>query len=80
MRVLVIEDEMRMARLPSARLRRRAAPSTSRGTARRACGWRPSGPAAIGVDVVLPGFDGLGLSRRLRKAGVWVAGADAHRP
>src|SRR5260370_10427418 len=73
MRVLVVEDETRMARL------------LKRGVEEEghAVGLAADGPeglwlsseipyAAIVLDVMLPGFDGFELCRKLRAAGVWV--------
>jgi two-component system OmpR family response regulator len=73
MRVLVIEDEVRMARL----LRRAL---EEEGHAVDVAGDGPDGLwmatenpyAAIVLDVMLPGFDGFELCRRLRKSGIWV--------
>jgi two-component system OmpR family response regulator len=73
MRVLVIEDEVRMARLLKRALE-------EEGHAVDVAGDGPDGLwmatensyAAIVLDVMLPGFDGFELCRRLRKAGIWV--------
>jgi two-component system OmpR family response regulator len=73
MRVLVIEDEARMARL----VRRTLA---EEGHAVDVAGNGPDGLwmatenayAAIVLDLMLPGFDGFELCRRLREAGIWV--------
>ena len=73
MRVLVIEDEVRMARLLERAL-------VEEGHAVDLAGNGPDGLwmatenpyAAIVLDVMLPGFDGFELCRRLRAAGVWV--------
>lgn len=73
MRVLVIEDEARMARL----LERALAEEGHR------VDLAASGPdglwmaeensyAVIVLDVMLPGFDGFELCRRLRAAGIWA--------
>src|ERR1035437_3199567 len=80
MRVLVIEDEVRMARLLKRAL-------DEEGHAVDVAGDGPDGLwlatenpyAAIVLDVLLPGFDGFELCRR-RRAG-WKLGAcaDAHR-
>ena len=73
MRVLVVEDEVRMARLLKRALE-------EEGHAVDVAGDGPDGLwmatensyAAIVLDVMLPGFDGFELCRRLRAAGVWV--------
>jgi two-component system, OmpR family, response regulator len=73
MRVLVIEDEVRMARLLKRALE-------EEGHAVDVVGDGPDGLwmatensyAAIVLDVMLPGFDGFELCRRLRKSGIWV--------
>ena len=73
MRVLVIEDEVRMARLVKRALE-------EEGHAVDIAGTGPDGLwmatenayAAILLDVMLPGFDGFELCRRLRENGIWV--------
>ena len=73
MRVLVIEDEVRMARLVKRALE-------EEGHAVDVAADAPDGLwmatenryAAIVLDVMLPGFDGLELCRRLRTAGIWA--------
>jgi two-component system, OmpR family, response regulator len=73
MRVLVIEDELRMARLIKRALE-------EEGHAVDIAGDGPEGLwmatenayAAIVLDIMLPGFDGFELCRRLRAAGIWV--------
>jgi len=73
MRVLVIEDEVRMARL----LRRAL---EEEGHAVDVAGDGPDGLwmatenpySALVLDVMLPGFDGFELCRRLRAAGIWA--------
>src|SRR5215470_4166422 len=73
MRVLVVEDETRMARLVKRGLE-------EEGHAVDVAGDGPEGLwlatenryAAIVLDVMLPGFDGFELCRRLRAEGVWV--------
>lgn len=72
MRVLVVEDEIRMARV----LKRGLA---EEGHAVDLAADGPEGLwlatenryAAIVLDVMLPGFDGFELCRKLRAAGVW---------
>ena len=73
MRVLVIEDEVRMARLLKRALE-------EEGHTVDVAGDGPDGLwmatentyAAIVLDVMLPGFDGFELCRRMREAGIWV--------
>ena len=73
MRVLVIEDEVRMARLLKRALE-------EEGHAVDVADDGPDGLwmatenryAAIVLDVMLPGFDGFELCRRLRAAGIWA--------
>ncbi len=73
MRVLVVEDEARMARLLKRGLE-------EEGHAVDVAGDGPEGLwlatensyAAVVLDVMLPGFDGFELCRKLRAAGVWT--------
>jgi two-component system OmpR family response regulator len=73
MRVLVVEDETRMARLVKRGLE-------EEGHAVDVAGDGPDGLwmatenryAAIVLDIMLPGFDGFEVCRRLREAGVWT--------
>ena len=73
MRVLVVEDEARMAGVLQRALK-------EEGYAVDVAGDGPEGLwlatenqyAAIVLDVMLPGMDGFGLCRRLRESGVWV--------
>src|SRR5450755_3579553 len=73
MRVLVVEDEIRMAVLLKRALE-------EEGHAVDVAADGPEGQwmatenayAAIVLDVMLPGFDGIQLCRRLREAGIWV--------
>jgi two-component system, OmpR family, response regulator len=73
MRVLVVEDEARMARLLKRGLE-------EEGHAVDVAGDGPdglwmateNGYAAIILDLMLPGFDGVELCRRLRAQGIWV--------
>ena len=72
MRVLVVEDDIRMARVLKRGL-------TEEGHAVDLAADGPEGLwlatenryAAIVLDVMLPGFDGFELCRKLRAAGVW---------
>src|SRR5579862_5609086 len=73
MRVLVVEDETRMARILKRGLE-------DEGHAVDVAADGPEGLwmatensyAAIVLDVMLPGFDGFELCRQLRQAGVWA--------
>ena len=73
MRVLVVEDEIRMAVLL-----KRALEEEGHAVDVAADGpeglWMATENAygAIVLDVMLPGFDGVELCRRLREAGLWV--------
>jgi len=72
MRVLVVEDDLRMAGLLKRALE-------EEGNAVDVAGDGPDGLwmatefpyGAIVLDVMLPGFDGFEVCRRLREAGVW---------
>ena len=73
MRVLVVEDEVRMARLLARALR-------EEGNAVDVAADGPEGLwlatenayAAVVLDVNLPGLDGFRLCRKLREAETWV--------
>jgi two-component system, OmpR family, response regulator len=73
MRVLVVEDETRMARLLKRGLE-------EEGHAVDVAGDGPEGLwlsaensyGAVVLDVMLPGFDGFELCRKLRAAGIWT--------
>src|SRR5579875_1401041 len=73
MRVLVVEDDLRMARV----LRRGLA---EEGHAVDVAGSGPDGLwlatenpyAAVVLDIMLPGFDGIEVCRRLRASGRWM--------
>lgn len=73
MRVLVVEDEVRMARLI-----KRGLEEEGHAVDVAADGpdglWMASenGYAAIVLDLMLPGLDGIELCRRLRAQGIWV--------
>ncbi len=73
MRVLVVEDEARMARLIKRGLEEEghAVDVASDGPDGL---WMATenGYAAIVLDLMLPGFDGVELCRRLRTRGLWV--------
>jgi two-component system, OmpR family, response regulator len=73
MRVLVVEDEARMARLI-----KRGLEEEGHAVDVAADGpdglWMATenGYAAVVLDLMLPGFDGVELCRRLRTQGIWV--------
>lgn len=73
MRVLVIEDEARMARL-LARALQEDGYAVDVGADGPEGLWMATERQydAIVLDVMLPGFDGFELCRRLRRSGVWV--------
>ena len=73
MRVLVIEDEVRMAQLVKRALEEEGhAVDVSRDGPEGLWMATENEYAAIVLDVMLPGFDGFELCRRLREAGIWV--------
>ena len=73
MRVLVVEDEVRMARLLKRALEEEGHAVDVAADAPDGQWMATENPyAAIVLDVMLPGFDGFELCRRLRAAGVWV--------
>jgi len=73
MRVLVIEDEVRMARLVKRALEEEGHAVDIAGTGPDGLWMATENPyAAILLDVMLPGFDGFELCRRLRENGIWV--------
>lgn len=73
MRVLVVEDETRMARLVKRGLEEEGHAVDVAGDGPEGLWLATENPyAAVVLDVMLPGFDGFELCRRLRAAGVWV--------
>lgn len=73
MRVLVIEDELRMARLVKRALEEEGHAVDIAADGPEGLWMATENPyAAIVLDVMLPGFDGFELCRRLRKANVWA--------
>ena len=81
MRVLVIEDEVRMARLLKRALEEEGHAVDVAANGPDGLWMATENPyAAIVLDVMLPGFDGFELCRRLREAEHLGARADAHRP
>jgi two-component system, OmpR family, response regulator len=73
MRVLVVEDEVRMARLLKRALEEEGHAVDVAGTGPDGLWLATENPyAAIVLDIMLPGFDGFELCQRLREAGVWA--------
>ena len=73
MRVLVIEDEVRMARLIKRALEEEGHAVDIAGDGPDGLWMATENPyAAVVLDVMLPGFDGFELCRRLRAAGIWA--------
>jgi two-component system OmpR family response regulator len=73
MRVLVIEDEVRMARLLKRALEEEGHAVDVASDGPDGLWMATENPyAAIVLDVLLPGFDGFELCRRLREAGIWA--------
>ena len=73
MRVLVIEDEVRMARLLKRALEEEGHAVDVAANGPDGLWMATENPyAAIVLDVMLPGFDGFELCRRLREAGIWA--------
>ena len=73
MRVLIVEDEAKMANLIRRGLTREGMAADVVGTGEDAL-WRAEATEydAIVLDVMLPGIDGFEVCRRLRAAGVWA--------
>ncbi len=73
MRVLVVEDEARMARLIKRGLEEEGHAVDIAADGPDGLWMAEENPyGAVIVDVMLPGFDGFELCRRLRASGVWV--------
>lgn len=72
MRVLIVEDEAKMAGLIRRGLQREGMAIDISGTGEEAL-WKAEAVEydAIVLDLMLPGIDGLEVCRRLREAGVW---------
>jgi two-component system OmpR family response regulator len=72
-RVLIVEDDVRMAALLLRCLREEGFGAVVATSGEAALGIADSGPHdAIVLDVMLPGIDGFTTCRRLREAGVWT--------
>jgi two-component system OmpR family response regulator len=73
MRVLVVEDETRMARLLKRGLEEEGHAVDVAGDGPDGLWMATENPyAAIVLDIMLAGFDGFEVCRRLREAGVWT--------
>jgi two-component system OmpR family response regulator len=73
MRVLVVEDEVRMSRVLKRGLEEEGHAVDLASDGPDGLWLATENPyAAIVLDVMLPGFDGFELCRKLRTAGVWV--------
>jgi two-component system, OmpR family, response regulator len=73
MRVLIVEDDLRMASLVRRGLTGEGLAADVAGTGEDALWMAQAHPYdAIVLDVMLPGLDGFETCRRLRAAGVWV--------
>src|ERR1700710_825409 len=72
-RVLIVEDDVRMAGLLHRCLREEGFRTDVVSSGEAALAQAASAPHdAIVLDVMLPGIDGLATCRRLREAGVWT--------
>ena len=73
MRVLVVEDEAKLAELLARGLREEGYAADVSGSGEEAL-WMAKAAAydAIVLDVMLPGIDGFATCRRLRESGVWT--------
>ena len=85
MRVLVVEDDVKMASLLRRALREEGLAADVAINGEDAI-WMAAATAydAVVLDVMLPGMDGLAVCRRLRADGVWspvlmLTARDAHR-
>src|SRR5579862_6637950 len=73
MRVLVVEDEVRMAGLLERALREEGHAVDVASDGPEGLWLATENPyGAIVLDVALPGLDGIQLCRRLRESGSWV--------
>ncbi len=73
MRILIVEDEPKLARLLARGLAEEGHPADVAATGEEAL-WMAGSAAydAIVLDVMLPGLDGFEVCRRLRAAGSWA--------
>src|SRR5262245_13128466 len=72
MRVLIVEDELRMASLIRRGLEHEGLAADIAGSGEEALWMAPAhGYDAVVLDVMLPDLDGFEVCRRLRTAGVW---------
>ena len=73
MRVLIVEDHLKMASLIRRGLRKEGMAADVAGNGEDALGRAQATEYdAIILDLMLPGIDGFEVCRRLRKAGVWT--------
>ncbi len=73
MKVLVVEDEVKMAALIRRGLAEQGLAVDVAGTGEEALGLaRASAYDAIVLDVILPGIDGFDTCRQLRREGIWA--------
>lgn len=73
MRILVVEDEPKLARLLARGLAEEGHPADVAATGEEALWMADSGAYdAIVLDVMLPGLDGFAVCRRLRERKVWT--------
>src|SRR5262249_61821898 len=73
MRVLIVEDELRMASLIRRGLEHEGLAADVAGNGEDALWMAPAHDYdAVVLDVMLPGLDGFEVCRRLRTAGVWT--------
>ena len=78
MRVLVVEDEPKLAALVARALREEGHPADVAANGSDAIWIAQSAPYdAIVLDVMLPDLDGFEVVRRLRAKQVWTTGSDA---
>jgi two-component system OmpR family response regulator len=73
MRILIVEDEAKLAQLVARGLREEGHAVDVVGNGEEAL-WLAGTASfdAIVLDVMLPGLDGFGVCRRLREQGIWV--------
>src|SRR4051795_302363 len=73
MRILLVEDEQKLADLVARGLREEGHAVDATGRGEDAL-WMAQASAydAIVLDIMLPGLDGLSVCRRLRDDGVWT--------
>src|SRR5207248_6653123 len=73
MRILIVEDEPKLARLLARGLAEEGHAADVAATGEEALWMAPAAPYdAIVLDVMLPGIDGFEVSRTLRERGLWT--------